>query len=72
MRIKFFMPVAALTFSTATLFAQAPQTLTGKVTGSMCGAHHMMKNFTPAQYTRKCLTQGYDLMRSPVATRSMR
>ena len=26
----------------------------------MCGAHHMMKNATPAQCTRECVKQGSD------------
>ena len=60
MQIKFLAPVAALALSAAALMAQAPQTLTGTVTDSMCGARHMMKDKTPAECTRECIKQGSD------------
>lgn len=60
MRTKLTLAVVALTLSAANLFAQAKQTITGTVTDSMCGAHHMMKNLTPAQCTRECVKQGSD------------
>jgi hypothetical protein len=60
MKIKFIATVAALAFGTASLFAQATQTLTGTVSDAMCGAHHMMKDATAAQCTRECVKQGSD------------
>lgn len=36
----------------------APKTLTGIVTDSMCGAHHMVKDKSPAECTRMCVKQG--------------
>lgn len=60
MQIKFFSPFAVLALGAASLMAQAPQTLTGTVTDSMCGAHHMMKDKTPAECTRECVKQGSD------------
>jgi hypothetical protein len=59
MQIKFVATIATLTLAAATLFAQA-QTVTGTVTDTMCGAHHMMKDATPAQCTRECVKQGSD------------
>src|SRR5216684_3618064 len=60
MQIKLISLVAALTLGAASLFAQAPQTLTGTVSDAMCGAHHMMKGATAAQCTRECVKQGSD------------
>jgi hypothetical protein len=60
MQIKLITPVAALALGAASLFAQATQTLTGTVSDVMCGAHHMMKDATPAQCTRECVKQGSD------------
>ena len=60
MQIKFVATIATLTLAAATLFAQAAQTVTGTVTDAMCGAHHMMKDATPAQCTRECVKQGSD------------
>jgi hypothetical protein len=60
MQIKFVTTIATLTLAAATLFAQAAQTVTGTVTDAMCGAHHMMKDATPAQCTRECVKQGSD------------
>jgi hypothetical protein len=36
----------------------APRTLTGIVSGSMCGAHHMEKDKSAAECTRECVKQG--------------
>ena len=36
----------------------APTTLTGVVTDSMCGAHHMMPGASPATCTRACVKRG--------------
>ena len=36
----------------------APKTLTGVVSDSMCGAHHMAKDKSPADCTRMCVKQG--------------
>ncbi|HTF65909.1 MAG TPA: hypothetical protein VK638_24780 [Edaphobacter sp.] len=60
MQIKLIAPVAALALGAASLFAQTPQTITGTVSDAMCGAHHMMKDATPAQCTRECVKQGSD------------
>lgn len=60
MQIKFVTTIAVLAFGTASLSAQATQTLTGTVSDSMCGAHHMMKNATLPQCTRECVKQGSD------------
>lgn len=60
MQIKFLAPIAALVLSTASLFAQATQTITGTVTDSMCGKKHMMKGETAAQCTRDCVKEGSD------------
>jgi hypothetical protein len=35
-----------------------PKTLTGIVSDSMCGAHHMAKDKSPAECTRMCVKQG--------------
>jgi hypothetical protein len=42
------------------LLAQSsgPKTLTGIVSDSMCGTHHMAKDKTPAECTRMCIKQG--------------
>lgn len=60
MKIKFFTSTAVLAFSAASLFAQATQTITGTVTDSMCGAHHMKKNMSAAECTRECVKAGSD------------
>lgn len=61
MRIKFLALNVVLAIGTSSIvFAQATQTITGTVTDSMCGAHHMMKNATAAQCTRECVKQGSD------------
>jgi hypothetical protein len=60
MQIKLIAPVAALTLGAASLFAQVPKTITGTVSDTMCGAHHMMKGATAAQCTRECVKQGSD------------
>jgi hypothetical protein len=36
----------------------SPKTLTGIVSDSMCGAHHMAKDKSPAECTRMCIKQG--------------
>jgi hypothetical protein len=56
--------ISALLFfvalSTVAASAQSNQTLTGTVSDAMCGVHHMIKDATPAQCTRKCVKQGSD------------
>ena len=52
-----FLSVA---LSTVAASAQSNQTLTGTVSDTMCGAHHMMQGKTPAQCTRECVKQGSD------------
>ena len=36
----------------------APKTLTGTISDSMCGAHHMEKDKSTAECTRECVTKG--------------
>ncbi len=60
MRIRVTVAIVGLMLGVPSVFAQAHQTITGTVTDSMCGAHHMMKNATPAQCTRECVKQGSD------------
>ena len=60
MQIKFFAPIAVLTLSTASLFAQAAQSISGTITDTMCGTHHMMQNKTAAECTRECVKSGSD------------
>jgi hypothetical protein len=66
--------IAFLTFSTMLMAAQmqmpasspasgesdsaAPRTLTGIVSDSMCGAHHMEKDKSAAECTRECVKKG--------------
>lgn len=66
--------IVVLTFSTILVAAQmqmpeksankagdtsaAPKTLTGIVSDSMCGAHHMAKDKSPAECARMCVKQG--------------
>jgi hypothetical protein len=51
---------AALMLALAGAFAAVAQqqSLTGVVTGSMCGATHMAKDKTPAECTQVCLKDG--------------
>jgi hypothetical protein len=51
----------ALLFGLAAVLAFAadkPQPFTGKVSDSMCGAHHMMAGVSDADCTRACIKQG--------------
>src|SRR5438105_9029170 len=66
--------IAFLAFSTMLMTAQmempagsknkadkssaTPKTLTGIVSDSMCGAHHMAKDKSPAECARMCVKQG--------------
>ena len=61
MQKAFASVVGLITLSAASLLAQgAAQSFSGTVSDSMCGAHHMVKNVTPAQCTRECVKQGAD------------
>lgn len=61
MQNRFKLALGITLLCAGSLAAQsAPQTFTGTVSDSMCGAHHMMKNATPAQCTRECVKQGSD------------
>jgi hypothetical protein len=61
MQMKVIAPIAAtFALGAASLCAQATQTISGTVTDAMCGAHHMMKDATPAECTRECVKQGSD------------
>ena len=44
----------------ATSAAAQSTTLTGVISDSMCGAHHMMTNLSAAQCTRACVKKGSD------------
>ena len=70
-RGKVVNTIAFLTFSGMLLAAQmqmpagkpldasaAPKTLTGTVSDSMCGAHHMAKDKSAAECTRECVSKG--------------
>ena len=52
------MPASSSATSKPTEPSGAPKTLTGTVSDSMCGAHHMAKDKTPAECTRTCVKQG--------------
>lgn len=70
-RRKVVNTIAFLTFSGMLMAAQmqmpaskpadasaAPKTLTGTVSDSMCGAHHMAKDKSAAACTRECVSKG--------------
>lgn len=71
MRIKLITAIGTLTLGAMSLFAQTPQFFTGSVTDSMCGAKHMMKNTSAAEYTRNASTKA-QIMLLPAETRSIR
>ena len=64
--------IIALSLTAAAIFGQssrsenssqdaaAIKTLTGVVSDSMCGAKHLAKNKTPAEFTRECVKAGSD------------
>lgn len=60
MRFGTHRAVALLILAAAVLASAAdkPQTFTGKVSDSMCGAHHMMAGASDADCTRACVKQG--------------
>jgi hypothetical protein len=60
MRLGFFRALALLVVLAAVLAfaADKPQSFTGKVSDSMCGAHHMMAGVSDADCTRACIKQG--------------
>jgi hypothetical protein len=60
MRLGISALLVSVALSTVAASAQSNQTLTGTVSDAMCGAHHMIKDATPAQCTRKCVKQGSD------------
>ena len=60
MRLRISALFLSVALSTVAASAQTNQTLTGTVSDAMCGAHHMIKDATPAQCTRKCVKQGSD------------
>ena len=63
MRNKLIAATSVLTLGTISLLAQTTaQSFSGTISDSMCGAHHMMKNETPAQCTRECIKQGSDFV----------
>ena len=47
--------LVTFTFLTLYSFAEAPQTLTGTVTDSMCGKKHMSPGKSDADCTRECM-----------------
>ena len=60
MRFGIHRAVAVLVLLAAVLAfaADKPQTFTGKVSDTMCGAHHMMAGASDADCTRACVKQG--------------
>jgi hypothetical protein len=60
MQKSFSSVIGVITLFAAALLAQSPQSFSGTISDSMCGARHMMKNLTPAQCTRECVKQGSD------------
>jgi hypothetical protein len=60
MRSRLAMSIAVILVGATGAFAQSGQTVTGTVTDSMCGAHHMMQGKTAAECTRECVKQGSD------------
>ncbi len=59
MRLNFRCASAVLVVFAAVLaFAEKPQAFTGKVSDTMCGAHHMMAGASDADCTRACVKQG--------------
>jgi hypothetical protein len=71
MRRTIVNTIAFLTFSAMLTAAQmkmparkpayasaAPKTLTGTVSDSMCGAHHMAKDKSAAECTHECVSKG--------------
>jgi hypothetical protein len=52
------MPASTPGASKPTAASAAPKTLTGTVSDSMCGAHHMAKDKSAAECTRICVKQG--------------
>jgi hypothetical protein len=64
MRVRISAIFLSAALSTGGAFAQSRQAVTGTVTDTMCGAHHMMQGKTPAQCTRECVKQGPDLSTS--------
>lgn len=52
------MPASTAGTSKPTGTSAATRTLTGTVSDSMCGAHHMAKDKSAAECTRTCVKQG--------------
>ena len=52
------MPASSTASGKLAESSAAPRTLTGIVSDSMCGAHHMAKDKSPAECTRACVKQG--------------
>ena len=60
MRFQISATLLSAALCVGSAFAQSTQAITGTVTDSMCGAHHMMQGKTPAECTRICVKQGSD------------
>ena len=60
MRLGISALLFSVALSTVAASTQSNQTRTGTASDAMCGAHHMIKDATPAQCTRKCVKQGSD------------
>ncbi len=52
------MPAGTSETSKPAKSSAAPKTLTGTVSDSMCGAHHMEKDKSAAECTRECVKKG--------------
>ena len=57
MRFRTLLLLGSLMLVTVALVAQQtlPITVTGTISDTMCGAHHMMKNTSAAECTRVCV-----------------
>ena len=60
MRLRISTLFLSIAVSTVAAFAQSSHTLTGTVSDTMCGAHHMMQGKTAAECPRECVKQGSD------------
>ncbi len=60
MKISSLSVVYSVLLIASTAFAESSTTVTGVISESMCGAHHMMKDVSAAQCIRVCVKQGSD------------
>lgn len=60
MKTSWLSVVCSVFLIASAAFAQSNTTVSGVISDSMCGAHHMMKDASAAQCTRVCVKQGAD------------